>query len=410
MFHILRRDACVNFRIIKIFRAVKIIRAHAVARSFKAVEFAQAPSGNGFFEPREKRPVNAGFQNARRFRQNLPQNAPGVFAVAGQLQKRHALHALVVDGKVRVDDVLVIELLIELRRFTDEHLARKLADEIHAHRVRAATCVRAAEADGKGRHGDFHLLFNRSDRNLLGLGRTTAPLELRLFSRRGQPARLLDDGGRVHVADDADDEVRGIVERVVAELQSIGRDLLDALDRACNVIAHRVVLIHDAEQIFHHGRVRAVLVHFDFLRDDAALFLDALVGKIPGRDHAKEDLEILFQMLRTLDVVGCHGVACKGVVRTGVFGELLHGVSFGEVKHLVLQIVRHALRRRVFLAIQEEFRVDRAVVCRDERVPLGKARLFHDADKKAVREPFFKIVLAEFREVLSYHAVTPSSA
>ena len=48
------------------------------------------------------------------------QNAPGVFAVAGQLQKRHALHALVVDGKVRVDDVLVIELLIELRRFTDE--------------------------------------------------------------------------------------------------------------------------------------------------------------------------------------------------------------------------------------------------------------------------------------------------
>ena len=144
----------------------------------------------------------------------------------------------------------------------------------------------------------------------------------------------------------------------MAELQSIGRDLLDALDRACNVIAHRVVLIHDAEQIFHHGGVCAVLVHFDFLRDDAALFLDALFGKIPGRDHAKEDLEILFQMLRALDVVGCHGVACKGVVRTGVFGELLHGVSLGEVKHLVLQIVRHALRGHVLFAVQEELRVN----------------------------------------------------
>ena len=196
----------------------------------------------------------------------------------------------------------------------------------------------------------------------------------------------------------------------MAELQSIGRNFLDALNCARDVISYGVVLVHDAEQVFHHGRVRAVLVHFDLLRDDAALFLDALVCKIPGRDHAKEDLEILFQMLRALDVVGRHGVACKGVVRTGVFGELLHGVSFGEVKHLVLQIVRHALRGHVLFAVQEEFRVERAVVCRDERVPLGKARLFHDADKKAVREPFFKIVLAEFRKVLSYHAVTPSSA
>lgn len=125
------------------------------------------------------------------------------------------------------------------------------------------------------------LIIDRSDRNLLGLGRTTAPLELRLFSRRGQPARLLDDGGRVHVADDADDEVRGVIERIVAEFQSIGRDVLDALNCARDVIAHGVVLVHDAEQVFHHGGVRAVLIHFDQLQPATIIVDEPELGLHP---------------------------------------------------------------------------------------------------------------------------------
>ena len=171
LFHILRRHARVNIRIVQILRAVKVIRAHAVARAFEAVEPAKPASGDGFFEPVQQRPVDAGFYHARRLLQDLLQNALGLLAVSAELQQRHTLHALVVDRKIGVNDIFVIELLIKLRRFADQNFACQLADQLHAHRISSAPRVRAAKADGKGGHGNFHLLFDAPVPDLLRLRR-----------------------------------------------------------------------------------------------------------------------------------------------------------------------------------------------------------------------------------------------
>ena len=168
-----------------------------------------------------------------------------------------------------------------------------------------------------------------------------------------------------------------------------------------------MVLVHDAEQVFHHGRVRAVVIHPDFLRNDAALFLHALFRKIPGRDHAQQNLQIFFQMLRALDIVRRHGVARKGIVCPRILCKFLHRVSLGQVKHLVFEIVRHALRGRIFFAVQDKLRVNRTVVGRDERIALGKAGLFDHADQQPVCKALLKIMLSQLRKILSYHACTP---
>lgn len=170
----------------------------------------------------------------------------------------------------------------------------------------------------------------RRFRTALRLRRAVAALHSRGLPFRRLAAHLLDDFLRVHIADHADNQVRRVVERVVAELQGFGCNFFNALDRSGDVVSHRMVLVHDAEQVFHHGRVRAVVIHPDFLRDDAALFLHAFLRKIPGRDHAQQNLQIFFQMLRALDIVRRHGVARKGIVCPRVLCKFLHRVSLGR--------------------------------------------------------------------------------
>lgn len=105
-----------------------------------------------------------------------------------------------------------------------------------------------------------------------------------------------------------------------------------------------VAVVHGGELVFVHPGLGAVVIHADFLRDDAAFLFHALLGEIRRGDEREQNLKILFKIFGAVEMVGGHAVAGKGVGIAARFCELLHGVVLRQVEHFMLQIVRRAVR------------------------------------------------------------------
>ena len=165
---------------------------------------------------------------------------------------------------------------------------------------------------------------------------------------------------------------------------------------------------HPVKQILDHTRLRAVLVHPNLLRDDAALLFHALRREIRLRDQPQEDLQVLLKFLRAVEIIGRHGIAREGVRTAAVRGKKVHRVVLRQVEHLVLQIVRDAVRHTMAHAAECKLRVDGAEIHAQKGIAAGKARLRHHADAQAVRQDLLPAALAQLGIFKELHASTPS--
>ena len=166
---------------------------------------------------------------------------------------------------------------------------------------------------------------------------------------------------------------RGI-KGLAAVVQHGGRDLGNALHRARDVAADGVAVVQTLEQAGDEPPVRAVVVHFDFLSDDALLLGDGLLGKIGVPYHAQQHVQAFVQLLGGGEQVAGAVKAGKGVgVGTGlcVLGK---GVAVLVLEHFVLQKMRHTRRQMHRLAVQAEIPVDGAELCSIDHMGAGIAR------------------------------------
>lgn len=88
---------------------------------------------------------------------------------------------------------------------------------------------------------------------------------------------------------------------------------------------------------------RVVFRHAYLLADDALFLLHALGGEVGGGDELQERVEVLVEVLGTLEVVGRDEVRGVGVGVGAAGGEDGERVAPGHIEHLVLQEMRHAL-------------------------------------------------------------------
>ena len=241
-----------------------------------------------------------------------------------------------------------------------------------------------------------------------GFGRAVVPHGDRLrVGVCGFRTRDLLHQRRVDIARHAEHEICGRVKCCVAVLQDLRGDLADGFDRSGDRNADGVMREHRAEQVLIGAGVGAVLIHADLLRDDAALLFHALRREPRREHHAQQDAEVFGELFGAVEIIGRHGIAGEGVRIAAVGREEVHRVVLRQIEHLVLQIVRHAIRRAAGDAAAREGRINGAVVHAEEGVAAGKAGLRDDAEEQAVFKPLLPVALAEAREFMQCHASSP---
>ena len=166
---------------------------------------------------------------------------------------------------------------------------------------------------------------------------------------------------------------RGI-KGLAAVVQHGGRDLGNAFHRARDVAADGVAVVQALEQAGDEPPVRAVIVHFDFLPDDALLLGDGLLGKVGVAYHAQQHVQAFVQLLGGGEQVAGAVKAGKCVgVGTGlcVLGK---GIAVLVFEHFVLQKMRHTRRQMHRLPVQAEIPVDGAELGGIDHMGAGIAR------------------------------------
>ena len=173
-------------------------------------------------------------------------------------------------------------------------------------------------------------------------------------------------GGQHHV-------VRGI-KGPAAVVEHLRGDLGNAFHRARNVAADGVAVIQALEQAGDEPPVRAVVVHFDLLPDDALLLGNGLLGEVGVGHHAQQHIQAFVQLLGGGEQVAGAVKAGKGVgVGTGL-GVLGKGVAVLVLEHLVFQKMRHTGGQMHLFAVQTEIPVDGAEFGSKDDVGAGVAR------------------------------------
>ena len=81
------------------------------------------------------------------------------------------------------------------------------------------------------------------------------------------------------------------VEMVMDLEEQLGVDLCNRLDAACDVHLYTVVLVQALQKVEHHPPARVVLVHSDFLPDDALLLLHCFLGEIRMGHTIQQNLQ-----------------------------------------------------------------------------------------------------------------------
>ncbi len=189
---------------------------------------------------------------------------------------------------------------------------------------------------------------------------------------------------RIHVPHHRQNHVFRCVERLVAVIQRLGRNLANALHTARDVSLRGVVVIQRPHHSGINPPVGIILNHPDFLRDNALLLFNALVRKIWDRDKGQQNFQIFLKLLRGVEVIPRHGVGGKRVGLRPVFRQILKRIALLGVKHLVLQIVGDAGRSVHPRSIQLKAGVHPAISCGKKGIAFCKVRLVNYVDRQAV--------------------------
>ena len=164
------------------------------------------------------------------------------------------------------------------------------------------------------------------------------------------------------------------IEGFAAVVKHLRRDLSNALHRARDIAADGMLVVQALEQAGDEPPVRAVIVHFDLLPDDALLLGDGLLGKVRMSHHAQQHIQAFVQLLgRSEQVAGAVKAGkCVGI-GTGL-GILCKGIAVLIFKHLVLEEVCHACRQMHLFAVQPEIPVNGAKAGSKNDMGAGIAR------------------------------------
>ena len=181
----------------------------------------------------------------------------------------------------------------------------------------------------------------------------------------------------------------------MAVVQRLCRDLADALHRAGHGGAGGAGVVQRLHQPLVHLPFRIVLDHVDLLGNDALLLLHALLGEVGHGHEGQQNLQILVEFLRGVEVVAGDGVGRKGVGLRAVFRQLLQGVARLGVEHLVLQIVGDAGGGVQPLAVQLKAHIHAAVAGGEHGVLAAIVLLGDDEHRQAVFQRCANDLLAD---------------
>ena len=201
------------------------------------------------------------------------------------------------------------------------------------------------------------------------------------------------------------------IERLAAVVEHLRRNFRNALHRARNVAADGVLVVETLEQAGDEPPVRAVVVHFDLLPDDALLFGNGLLRKIRMRHHAQQHIQTFVQLLGSGEQIAG---AVKAGERIGVgtgLGVLCKGVTVLVLKHFVLKEMRHTGRQVHLFAAQPEVPVNGAEFGGKDDMGAGVARHGPHNDGQAGRQglPLIGHGLLQQGLVILRHRQTPPS-
>ena len=138
-------------------------------------------------------------------------------------------------------------------------------------------------------------------------------------------------------------------------------------------------MVQALEQAGDEPPVRAVVVHFDLLPDDALLLGDGLLGKVGVSHHAQQHVKALVQLFRGRKEVAGAVKAGKCVGVGPGLCVLGKGIAVLVFEHFVLQKMRHTRRQMHRLPVQAEIPVDGAEAGGVNDMGAGVAR--HGADE-----------------------------
>ena len=194
----------------------------------------------------------------------------------------------------------------------------------------------------------------------------------------------------------------------MAGVEGVRGDVGDGLDGPGDGGADGVVVVEPLQHGEEHLVLRVVLDHADLLADDALLLVHALLGEVGDGDKGEENLQVLIEFLRALEVVARDGRAGEGVGAGPVGRQVLEGVAVLGVEHLVLQEVGHPRRGVPPLAVQLKAHVHAAVIGGEKGVALLKLRLLVHIDVQAVLQLCVKNPLPQpgvFRTVHAFSSL-----
>ena len=142
------------------------------------------------------------------------------------------------------------------------------------------------------------------------------------------------------VARNGKHHVAGAVERIGAGVQQFGCQLGNALGGAGDIVPDGMAFIQAAEQCGQQPPIRAVVIHFDFLPDDALLLGDGLLGKPGMTDHVEQNIQVFIRHAGCGKNIAGAVIAGKSVCRSASFGIQVERIALLGFKHFVFQKVR----------------------------------------------------------------------
>ena len=199
-----------------------------------------------------------------------------------------------------------------------------------------------------------------------------------------------------------------IVEGVVAAVEQLGVDLCNRLDAACNIYLHAVVLVQALQKVEHHPPARVVLVHSDFLPDDALLLLHCFLGEIRMGHAIQQDFQRLLESVGAGKKVTGLVKAGKSIGRSTRLCIFFKGIALFAFKHLVLQIMCNSHWRVQPLPIFLKPGIHPAVPGGKERIVLSKLRLRKHKNPQPIFQRLLENGLSDSRIVSFDHHNQPS--
>ena len=284
-------------------------------------------------------------------------------------------------AELRIDQPFVKKPAVKRRRIPGKHFKQDIRLELFAQGA-LRRIVGLLEAEHEQRRGHIELFLNIRLHNLRRLVREIA-LNSELRRLFEDTVRHLEHFVNGHVARDGERHIIQVVKRVVAAIQKVGRDLRNRINGPCDINAHGMHLIERAQAVEHDLPVRLILVHPNFLPDNALLLLHGLLREIWRLHKVQKDLQRCLEIARTGKKVAGAFKRCVGIggrARLRIAGE---GVEILAFKELVLQKVRDSLRHlgKIRLVAALKTRVDRAVLRAEQRIGGGIPLLGHHEDR-----------------------------